>query len=797
MQRRPGTPMFVFLSVLFSSSLFAQVSWVRKFDDALKQAQAESKLIVVDIFTDWCPPCREMAQKVYTDREFIDFSRSQIYMMLNAEKDSEGMRLSRKFDVHNYPTILILDAKGQEIDRLIGGRNTKAFIRDLRSIFENPMPYGELVKKAKESPDDYALQRKAGERAFERKEYTLARQFLGRAAGKSNKDPASQVSALLLLSTACYKDAKYPEALTALDEFERMAPDEAARDSELKLLRGRILISCKRYDEGNKVLADFLRSSRSREEIESARKAMSQLPGKYRKENKEYGNILEKSRQEYQKGKLESALSLARQASDMAPQSAQVHLVLALINFQMGTKETDDSKKGQLLSTGLNELRFARRLDPEDMSIYSSAKEILASRYLRLTPAPAAKNSYLQAENLFAQGRYADAVNAYKKTIELDPGFGKAYLHCGDCFFTNGKIEEALNLYQAAIAQSPIDASAYRFAADALTKLGRGDEARRYVVLSLLADPEYPMVWQDLERVASSQGSQLRRHPDLVPIQFLLLGIDANSYDENIYDNLPPQSIPAWREYVRSKLLWRQEKFAQVFPKETFYHTSFEEENESLQAAVTKWEGVKTQDPSLRDEGLDFLHQISVDGQLAAFIYLELFTEEYRSSYEQWKKNNPESGTKYVQEYLTGRTGIPSKGEYNASAIEAYNNAITLHKAGNNEEAIKLYLKAIAQAPGMVPALRNLGILYFQMNDFANARGKIEQWSAAEPNEVDPLAMLAQIQFRERNYEKALEYLKKALTLVQDPAKKSQLQRMLSGIQSAAGIRERESDPDE
>ena len=89
MLRRPGTLVFVLLPVLFSSSLFAQVSWVRKFDDALKQAQAESKLIVVDIFTDWCPPCREMAQKVYTDREFIDFSRAQIYMMLDAEKDSE------------------------------------------------------------------------------------------------------------------------------------------------------------------------------------------------------------------------------------------------------------------------------------------------------------------------------------------------------------------------------------------------------------------------------------------------------------------------------------------------------------------------------------------------------------------------------------------------------------------------------------------------------------------------------------------------------------------------------------
>jgi tetratricopeptide (TPR) repeat protein len=788
------TPIGVLLSILISCPAIAQVSWISTFNEALKQSQSSGKLIVVDLYADWCPPCREMAQNVYPDIEFINFSRSQIYMLLDAEADSEGIQLSRKFKVDSYPTLLVLDSKGQEIDRLIGGRDTKDLMRDLQKIFDNPLPYSQLTQKAKDNSGDYALQYRAGERAFERKDYASARQFLSRAAAKSNSDEVTRSVSLLLLSMACFKDAKYPEALSALDDFEGMDPDAASGDSELKWLRGRILVSLKRYDEGYQVLNDLLRSSHSRKEIENVRSILSQLPGKYRKGNKEYESILEKAKKDFQKGKLESALTLARQASDITPQAAEVHMLLAVIHFKMGSNNSDALKKSQLLSTGLNEMRLARRLDPDDFRIYGSAKSILASNYLPQNPKSSdAQKSYIEAETHFAEGRYGDAVKAYLKTAELEPGFGKAYLHCGDCFFAAGNLDEALKLYQQAIARNPIDASAYRFAADTLLKLGKAEEARRHFKFSLLADPEYPMIWHDLEKIADAEGKQFQRHADLVPIQFLLLSIDTGTYSESIYDNLPPQTVPAWREYVRSKLLWRQEKFAKSFPQETFYHTSFEEEMESLQAAIDKWDSMKEQDSSLHDDSLDFLRQVSVDKQLAAFIYLELFTEEYRNSYEKWKRDNQLTAVNYIDSYLMGRVGAASRGEYNSSAIEAYNNAIASKKAGDKEQSLNLYLKALAQEPGMVPALRNVSILYFEMNDFENAREKLEKWSALEPNAAEPYMMLAQIQFRDGDPEGAAALVEKGLSLEQDPAKKSQYQRMLSSMRSIPSFSGRSS----
>jgi tetratricopeptide (TPR) repeat protein len=665
-------------------------------------------------------------------------------------------------------------------------------MNDLQSIFDNPLPYRELVRKAKANTGDYELQYQAGDRAFNRDDFGAARQFLSRAADKSNNDAAARSASLILLSVACFKNGQYSEALAALDGFERIAPDVTTRDSELRSLRGRILIAAKRYDEGAKVLNDLLRSSHSRKEIENAKTALSQLPGKYRKGNQDYENILNNAKKEFQKGKLESALALGQQASNLAPQAAEVHMLLAVINFRMGNSDSDQSKKSQHISAGLNEMRLARRLDPEDMNIYSSAKSILASNYIPQSPAlPAAQRSFQEAESFFAAGRYEEAVKSYLKTMELEPGFGKTYLHCGDCFFATGKIEEALKFYRQATLRNPFDASAYRFAADALRKLGNAEEARRYLKLSLLADPEYPIIWRDLQQIAYAEGGQFARHTDLVPIQFLLLSIDTSTYDESIYDNLPPQTVPAWKEYVRSKLLWRQERFAEIFPQESFYHTSFEEELESLHAAIKKWNSLKTLDASIRDESLDFLRQISVDGQLPGFIYLELFTEEYRNSYEKWKKENPETAINYIDAYLAGRAGILSRGEYNSSAIEAFNNALNAQKAGTKELALDLYLKALAQEPEMVPALRNVSILYLGMSDFENAREKLEKWSTLEPNEADPLVMLSQIQIRDGDFNAAASLVGKALNLEKDPAKRSEFQKISASIQSMSRMNDR------
>jgi hypothetical protein len=55
MYRRKNAARLVLLSLFIVASIpaMAQVSWVKSFDDALKQAAKENKFIVLDISASW------------------------------------------------------------------------------------------------------------------------------------------------------------------------------------------------------------------------------------------------------------------------------------------------------------------------------------------------------------------------------------------------------------------------------------------------------------------------------------------------------------------------------------------------------------------------------------------------------------------------------------------------------------------------------------------------------------------------------------------------------------------------
>ncbi len=78
-----------------------------------------------------------MTREVYTDNEFIKFSRSQIFMRVFQDTDPEGARLARRFKIEGFPTLIILDSSGNEVDRIVGAMSAKDLIEELDMIFHS------------------------------------------------------------------------------------------------------------------------------------------------------------------------------------------------------------------------------------------------------------------------------------------------------------------------------------------------------------------------------------------------------------------------------------------------------------------------------------------------------------------------------------------------------------------------------------------------------------------------------------------------------------------------------------
>jgi len=89
-----------------------------------------------------------MTREVYTEKEFIEFSRSQVFIRLFVDTDSQGAQLARKFGVRGFPTLIVLDGTGRELDRLVGVRSAPGLKADLEPIFDAAGKREEVAKQA-------------------------------------------------------------------------------------------------------------------------------------------------------------------------------------------------------------------------------------------------------------------------------------------------------------------------------------------------------------------------------------------------------------------------------------------------------------------------------------------------------------------------------------------------------------------------------------------------------------------------------------------------------------------------
>jgi len=96
------------------------------FDDALSDAKEQNKMVIVDVYTDWCGWCKKMDKDTYSDGDIKDLLEDNfVYVKLNAESSEKQVYngitytssdLSNLFQVEGYPTHVFLNSDGKVIE---------------------------------------------------------------------------------------------------------------------------------------------------------------------------------------------------------------------------------------------------------------------------------------------------------------------------------------------------------------------------------------------------------------------------------------------------------------------------------------------------------------------------------------------------------------------------------------------------------------------------------------------------------------------------------------------------------
>lgn len=115
------------------------VAWVHDYEDALRQAEASSRLVLLDFGADWCPPCETMEQNVFSDPEFAAELAKWVVPLrvdLSDRPPSSVGEVVRRYEVSALPTFIVVDTKGQVVVRRAGTMSAGQFLDFVRGAVD-------------------------------------------------------------------------------------------------------------------------------------------------------------------------------------------------------------------------------------------------------------------------------------------------------------------------------------------------------------------------------------------------------------------------------------------------------------------------------------------------------------------------------------------------------------------------------------------------------------------------------------------------------------------------------------
>ncbi len=110
------------------------VEWKPFNEDALTEISGRG--VIIDFYADWCIPCKELDALTFSDPEVIELSKEfETYkadMTKSLSPEVESIR--ERFKIVGVPTVLILNSKGEEVERITGFVNAKEFYKTISIV---------------------------------------------------------------------------------------------------------------------------------------------------------------------------------------------------------------------------------------------------------------------------------------------------------------------------------------------------------------------------------------------------------------------------------------------------------------------------------------------------------------------------------------------------------------------------------------------------------------------------------------------------------------------------------------
>jgi len=235
-----------------------KIEWAHSISKAKTKAASEDKLIIVDLYTDWCGWCKQMDVNTWAHTSVIALSRNYVFLKLNAEKEKDGIELKRRFGVTGFPTVLILDSRGDEFERLEGYLPAEKFLAKLQGVIDNPGSLGNLRNIERRDPKDLNIRFQLGSKLMDRNDIAGAEKRFESIVQQDpdNRHETTDVALFYLALCQLNRDAG-AESLATIDRVRKKFPDSRISPNAM-LLSSEILMRLGRPGDAKERIQEFL-----------------------------------------------------------------------------------------------------------------------------------------------------------------------------------------------------------------------------------------------------------------------------------------------------------------------------------------------------------------------------------------------------------------------------------------------------------------------------------------------------------------------------------------------------------
>ncbi len=105
------------------------------FEQAKSLAADQNKVIFIDVYADWCGPCKKMAAEAFRN-ESVAEKMNAFFVNFKADADRNGQDIAFQYNVNGLPTTLIIDTAGSLIRKNVGYENIVDFENQIDDVIK-------------------------------------------------------------------------------------------------------------------------------------------------------------------------------------------------------------------------------------------------------------------------------------------------------------------------------------------------------------------------------------------------------------------------------------------------------------------------------------------------------------------------------------------------------------------------------------------------------------------------------------------------------------------------------------